>query len=60
VLESYDVRPLLVGVTGGGGAADPGAVNLSRFFGVVPSAPAAYEVFTERAPFDMPFRSLRF
>jgi hypothetical protein len=50
----------LVGVTKGGGAPDSGPVDLSRLSGTTRVADAIYEVFTLSAPFDLPFRKLRF
>jgi len=49
----------LVGISRGGGTADPGPTDLSR----LPSASKSgttYELFTPLAPFDMPFRKVRF
>jgi hypothetical protein len=50
----------LVGISQGGGAADPGQTNLSRVFGGFPKSGTTYEQFTPLAPFDLPFRRLRF
>ncbi|MGH9373753.1 MAG: hypothetical protein ACRD15_19710, partial [Vicinamibacterales bacterium] len=50
----------LVGISPGGGAADPGPTNLSRLFATFPKKGTTYELFTPVAPFDLPFRRVRF
>jgi hypothetical protein len=49
----------LVGITGGGGAPDPGETDLSRQI-AVSKAGTTYELFTPVDPFDLPFRNVRF
>ena len=54
----------LVGITEGGGAADPGPSDLSRFFALFPKTGTTYELFTPAgtlvSPFDLPFRKVVF
>ena len=54
----------LVGITQGGGAADPGPSDLSRFLSLFPKTGTTYELFTPTgtlvSPFDLPFRKVRF
>jgi hypothetical protein len=49
----------LVGISQGGGAADPGPSQLSKFSSF-PRKGTTYELFTPAAPFDLPFRNVRF
>jgi hypothetical protein len=63
IAVSYDgvlAEEGLVGLTRGGGVADPGQTNLSRLFWTSSARRTMYEVFTLDAPFDIPFRKLRF
>jgi hypothetical protein len=54
----------LVGITQGGGAADPGPSDLSRFFSLFPKTGTTYELFTVGgalvSPYDLPFRKVIF
>jgi hypothetical protein len=54
----------LVGLTQGGGAADPGPTDLSRLFATFPKTGTTYELFTPNgslvSPFDLPFRNVYF
>jgi hypothetical protein len=49
----------LVGISEGSGTADPGQTDLSRAL-FLPKAGTSYELFTPLAPFDLPFRKVRF
>ena len=53
-----------MGITEGGGAADPGPSDLSRFFAHFPKTGTTYELFTPTgtlvSPFDLPFRKVVF
>ena len=50
----------LVGITEGGGAVDPGPVDLSRLLSMFPKTGSTYELFTPTSPFDLPFRKVIF
>jgi hypothetical protein len=54
----------LVGITKGGGAADPGPSDLSRLIPLFPKNKTTYELFTPTgtlvSPFDLPFRQVVF
>ena len=54
----------LAGITQGGGAADPGPSDLSRFIPLFPKTGTTYELFTPTgalvSPFDLPFRKVVF
>lgn len=58
--EGVLTEAALVGISAGGGADNPGPTDLSRWFTIRSRSDTIYELFTAGAPFDLPFRKLRF